>query len=169
MTVVESVRLGLKLQEARGRPTPVPWRVLSKRLGIPVRTLHHQWGLHEERRAVFSDTTGAQILRETAHLYAELLDNAFELLEGTKNPAIRTGAIRTIEKLLEARINLFNLRYDHAQITAEKKAFGEMVAAFAEVIKRPDIPTEVRTELGVILTKTEYRALAVERMSDMRG
>lgn len=147
LTVIESVQIGLELQEARERPDPVPWKELSRRYGLPVRTLQYQWARYQERRAIYTDPTGVQLLRQSAHLFEKLLEEAFDLVERSENPLVRIGAIRTANKLLDDRCRLFNLACEYSNFIYQKELLAEFARELLAVLERDNMPLEVREEV----------------------
>jgi hypothetical protein len=162
MTTLEMVRLGIKLQEARSRPDPIPWSTLSKQLGLPVRTLQYHWRRHKERVATFSDLSGARILRETAHLQTELLERVMEEVERADSSSARVGAIRLANHLLERRVEDWWGSVDHARYLKERETLRQVVHEFVRVFDEVEWTPEALKRLEDVYEEASARDPGLE-------
>ena len=145
-------RVALQRRIAAARATDVPWAVIARQEGHPIRTLQHMHERWLEQRAAYDDPHG--VIEHALNLYDELLIRLGDEIAYADHSSARVGALRTLMDLIARRLNLLilvgKLPHNYADF-AEVPGAREMIRRMGEVIERHDLPVEVLDDMLAII------------------
>lgn len=149
LSMVERVRLAERIVAARNKAKPDTWPAISKREGIPERTLRDVHTKYLADMARLGDTTGVEILSETLMLYTSMVERLSWEAEHAERAAERVGANRVLSEVLRVRIELLSVmgRMPRSfRAMDELAALQRLVRQVAEAVERHNFPPEVVQE-----------------------